>query len=66
MRSGVQIDPANTKDVAAKLIELLTDQERWESIVQEQLREIEGYPDRHYEKKVLEVWEAHAPKPTIE
>jgi glycosyltransferase involved in cell wall biosynthesis len=60
LQSGIQINPADSAGTADALYHLLMDREKWENTVREQLAEIESYPLRHYERKVIQVWNALA------
>ena len=56
--SGIAIDPENPEDVSEHLLSVLDDWPRWEQVVEKQVSEIAGYPERGYEQRLVTVWEA--------
>ena len=58
IESGISIDPENAEDAAEHLLSVLDDWPRWEQVVEKQISEIAGYPERGYEQRLIAVWEA--------
>jgi glycosyltransferase involved in cell wall biosynthesis len=56
LRSGIKADPQNSEEVARRIVELLDDLGAWEAKVRAQADEIDAYPDRNYEDRVIAVW----------
>lgn len=57
IESGISIDPENAKESAEHLLSVLDDWPRWEQVVEKQMSEIAGYPERGYEQRLMTVWE---------
>jgi glycosyltransferase involved in cell wall biosynthesis len=60
LESGVRIDPAAAQPAAERLAGLLRDITLWEATVRAQVEEIEAYPGRRYEDRVIAAWTAAA------
>ena len=58
IESGIPIDPENAEEAAEHLLSVLDDWPRWEQIVDKQISEVAGYPERGYEQRLMTVWEA--------
>ena len=64
LQSGVKISGGDTAAMAAAVIRLLGDLGAWEEAVVAAAREIERYPQRGYEDRLIAVWtEARAAVP---
>ena len=57
IESGIAIDPENPESVSEHLLSVLDDWPRWEQVVEKQITEIAGYPERGYEQRLMKVWE---------
>jgi glycosyltransferase involved in cell wall biosynthesis len=67
LESGIKVRTDNTKAMADHVVRLLGSLPVWESTVRAQAREIEGYPGRVYEDRLMAVWQqsgARATAPT--
>jgi hypothetical protein len=56
LQAGVKIEKGDTDAMAAAVMRLLGDLGAWTMEVETAAREIERYPDRRYEERLIEVW----------
>lgn len=56
LKSGIRIAADDIAHTAERLHRLLTDRSHWEETAQAQSTEIAAYPDRGYEKLIIELW----------
>lgn len=56
LRSGIKTDPQNSEEVARRIVGLLDDLGAWEATVRAQADEIDAYPDRNYEDRIIALW----------
>jgi glycosyltransferase involved in cell wall biosynthesis len=66
LKSGITVRTGDIDDMAARLEQVLNDWRTWEETVESQSREIAEYPDRGYERQLIDLWLAlrAAPAPT--
>ena len=57
MDSGITINPSETDKTVEKINTILNSWDTWVEIVKKQSEEIAEYPERGYEKKIIELWE---------
>jgi glycosyltransferase involved in cell wall biosynthesis len=56
LESGVKVDPADIEVMAAKAVQLLSDLGEWETVVRAQAVEIDAYPRRPDDDRLIAVW----------
>ena len=56
LESGVKVDPADTAAMAERIEGLLSDLGEWEAVVRAQATEIDAYPRRDDDERLIEVW----------
>ena len=56
LQTGIKISPGDLKSVQTELERLLGSIEEWENTVRAQAAEIEAYPRRRYEDRLIAVW----------
>jgi glycosyltransferase involved in cell wall biosynthesis len=56
LASGVKVDPADIEAMAGKVTQLLSDLGEWETIVRAQATEIDAYPRRPDDDRLIAVW----------
>ena len=57
MTSGIKINPEDTESVALKLHNILENWELWESIVEEQMDDINAYAAKPHELILIDLWD---------
>jgi len=56
VKSGIKIESSAIEEVAAKIVELLEDEQKWRLHAEEALKEVAEYPQRNYEQKLIDLW----------
>jgi glycosyltransferase involved in cell wall biosynthesis len=56
LENGIKVRVDNTTAMADHVVRLLGSLQTWEGTVRAQAREIEGYPARAYEDRLMAVW----------
>ena len=65
LESGIRIDPEKTQEVADLIIKLLNDEQLWLEYAESELREIESYAERGYERRMMALWLQLVGKSTV-
>ena len=56
--SGIRINPEDHAEVAAIAHELLGNPEKWDKIVEQQIRDVLAYPSNSHAARLQEIWNA--------
>jgi len=61
LKWGVQVPAQDINTMSSRILALLNDLDAWESTVLAEANEIDQYPGRRYEDRIIEAWQRAAP-----
>ncbi len=64
LQSGIKVRTDDIGTMSERVLQVLNSLEVWETAVRAEAREIEEYPDRKYEDRIISVWKQTAAQKT--